>query len=687
MGLLALLFVLMMHVQGSSASKVLKPRRHWVTQEQLTDSQHEQKKISLGHRVPSWVTKISKKTGMARMFCDQSPGGCPFQYQYWFDKSTGLWMWRTSECHNDKCRVQTEDPSQYQSTLSKTTKSVIFAALIEANFDITPDHLRKKLLQSGKLQAHQLPPRLVREYVQRVKGNVDLPELPLHKKRMECYLHIVEDYCREHYATAEQIKAGPLHTLVVLTPPSVCVDYTTRSFRFVFTTKAMLLGAVKAAASGCLDIATDHKFKLCYQGIPLFVVGHLDKCQRFVPLAFQLAHSRTADALFDCFDEIQKAIFYVFGYYWRPVAGISDNDAAIRKLYREFFSSPLSWVNCYAHIAREFLPKYSKFAANEDTLPRMQGDLDSFHFGWLKHHADVLVVLFNDKWQPLQPEVLRHFSKGYLTDDNMTWLSLWNDGGHQLPKTNNGIENWNRQIADLLLDWTKMSLQGLLFNLKSGWILLISSDVHLRHWPVGPTDVLNPAVKPVKAFGCVSKKLKQRVRVVWIDAQGLASQPRKFLYTFQGNKYVLNDDYEQALTSKFKNQHLLAKLVATVRLCVPGWKKIVDDAASFVGPQRTAALTVLRSSAVVEILKLAGVQCDALSGFGLYVLVLSLFWIYDPANDRCTCRSFRHYDVCKHSLFFKMQEGQLSPPAKWNQTKVKTLNRKRGRDDSTYNDK
>ena len=70
----------------------------------------------------------------------------------------------------------------------------------------------------------------------------------------------------------------------------------------------------------------------------------------------------------------------------------------------------------------------------------------------------LLLVLFKEKYANNTAAAL--FGKEYFSSENFTWVALM--GLFGIAKTNNALENFNKQIADILMKWKVHPLLELL---------------------------------------------------------------------------------------------------------------------------------------------------------------------------------------------------------------------------------
>ena len=384
-------------------------------------------------------------------------------------------------------------------------------------------------------------------------------------------------------------------------------------------------------------------------------------------------------------------MYAFFEFTWDPTYGVSDNDKAIKQLYREFFELPLIWRHCFAHVIKQFSKRYAKLSNPDcpDSLGDMETDLGSFHFAHNDCHADILKMLFQEKHNKTSPKVVAAFGNENFTKENFNWVSTVDRAG--VAKTNNGCENFNRQIANILLEWKVPPLEVLLNDIPE-YVRKVSCDFSSRKWPESSTDVLVEGATQTR--GNVRQGICQRVRKYWQKAQAISTAPQSEKFQFKvsdGSKiYFLNSRTKKAIIRNLASHPrsgpggLRRDRTADMQYyrellerCVLEYIDITMDL-----PRNCTERDV--TAAACESIKLLAYETDDLEQlmscpFDRYVFILKLFWVYDTEQGTCTCRVFTHYRVCKHKIAMQLQEKEIQPPAIWDTTPIKVISKKRMR--------
>ena len=173
----------------------------------------------------------------------------------------------------------------------------------------------------------------------------------------------------------------------------------------------------------------------------------------------------------------------------------------------------------------------------------MLADLPVFHLMPTQTNANILAELFCIRYVAIEPEVLDAFFLEYLVR-NFRWVALLSNTG--LGVTNNSLENFQRQMADLLLEWKVLRL-GMLFGKLDEWVPALSQDMSQRTYPLDALDVLdeNGLVRPT-----INGKIATRVKRVWIKAQDCANRYRRYpqgLIESGGCTFIVNGSTYNAI--------------------------------------------------------------------------------------------------------------------------------------------
>lgn len=390
----------------------------------------------------------------------------------------------------------------------------------------------------------------------------------------------------------------------------------------------------------------------------------LTHTQGFRPIAFSLAHHTTTDVMARCMNLVRAWVLVLTGLDLYVVIRhvISDNDSAIIKLVRELFTVA-RWINCYAHVSKNYVGKYSRKQYSVfKNLGRMLGDIANFHSAVSEAHACAFSEFWVGKWASIEPEVTSKFKKHYLDGARFSWVALACHAG--IPKTNNACESFNAIISKLLLGKHRVTLRKFLRDLP-GFVSYLAQHAIVVPFPKDGLDIFlsNNLSTPRP---CVLPHVVSRVAKTWSDAQHVATQWKT------GSIPTFTSTDNDGDCTYFPDEVLFL----SIRGCY-GSKGRIEECSSVALFTHALAeyVGVLNATSVGAILQLLTdlhytpqiaclvekmAVCN--SPFALLHFTLGLFCRYK--NGACTCRYFKHYGYCRHSLAFDILKGRPVPP-KW----------------------
>lgn len=236
-------------------------------------------------------------------------------------------------------------------------------------------------------------------------------------------------WCKEHSETPDDP-----HTPFILDYWRDKNNGSELKFRFVFST-LFLLNMFKSVEKVCIDST----YKLNWNEFPLTILGTVDRCKKFHPIAFACTTHEKADDYAFVFDAVKKKIHEYFSKIFGPRTLISDAANAIRNAFYRIFPNATMDIMCYAHVLRnvdkqKFKSKNNKRLIKEDiSLLQQAPDKKLFSF---------MAKMFCAKWRPNEPKFIEYFEA--------QWLGVhcnWFEGAAvYTPSTNNAQESVNNVI-------------------------------------------------------------------------------------------------------------------------------------------------------------------------------------------------------------------------------------------------
>jgi hypothetical protein len=376
-------------------------------------------------------------------------------------------------------------------------------------------------------------------------------------------------------------------------------------------------------------------------------------------------HSTETAKLALCFQEFKSAVKTMFAFEWLPLYGISDGDQAIISLFATFFDEPLLWINCYAHLVMNFITNFATESTHEGEADAMLEDVEAMHFANTWVQAELMRLLFKLKHGETK------FGDAYLTDAKFKWVASVVMAG--LAKTNNGIENFNRQIAKLLLGRQVLPLRTVFIDLHS-WVASVSKSYSIMKFAVSALDVLSVDMRETNRS--VHDKILSRVRDMWKEGQALLHDADfdRFWFKRGAIRYKLcQGTYQKLVLQRRDSDDVRQAYDQLMYGCVDEF--IAVASAVSVGGIATAVST----AANIKLLALLTGQSARLSGhlFDIYVFIMSLFWVYSGKFSDCSCPRYKHYKACKHHICQEVIQGRLSIPEFYDFTKLAVILRGR----------
>ena len=342
----------------------------------------------------------------------------------------------------------------------------------------------------------------------------------------------------------------------------------------------------------------------------------------------------------------------------------------------------------------------------------MQGDLSKFHVAVNAVHAEAFSSLFCQKWEGKEAQVVASFKANYLDGEFFSWVPLLEFAG--VPKTNNALESFNAVIELLLRRTnTKVSLRKFLTEFPT-FIRHQAQTAIVSPFPTGSLDVF-PNGSPYSSGNNSSSSSSSSSSA----STGSSSSSTSTGSSSGGSglsRLICRADVPDHVKARVRNQFKEAQQtkslwqcgILPVYLAGSGESKYLPDEETYLrlrsyfcvdddptDSKRTAGLAGLMTNALCEYLRvveassvlgvltalisvsdclkiadLTGKEFVRKSGFDILWFVLGLFNIYK--DNQCTCRGYKHYQHCRHSLAFELLGGRKIPPT-WVQGEIRTI--------------
>lgn len=218
------------------------------------------------------------------------------------------------------------------------------------------------------------------------------------------------------------------------------------SFRYLMSTTNLL----KNAAILNHNICSDATYSMNLQGLPVIVMGSLDKAKKFHLLAFGFTTNKkenTDDYRF-CFQTLKKSVENIVGIIYNPSVLVADGDVCIHTAFKEIFGEDGTIKMCFVHMIRNVKRHLSAFGKNKTIRKELLDDIMCIQRLTSKESFAKGCELFFKKWKksPNYNEKMKTFLDYFKSQwiENMCW---WYEGylfGD--PSTTNGVEGMNSCI-------------------------------------------------------------------------------------------------------------------------------------------------------------------------------------------------------------------------------------------------
>lgn len=144
---------------------------------------------------------------------------------------------------------------------------------------------------------------------------------------------------------------------------------------------------------------------------------------------------------------------------------VSDAAGAIRNGFVNVFGADCTLIMCYYHVKANLITRTKHLP--EDAKKELFGDIESLYFCWSTDMFDKASLLFQNKWEPRQPELVKYM-RGQWLSTHKNWFK----GFGRIPSTDNALESFNGRIKGRVSYHLRMPLNeylGKLAGAVSKW--------------------------------------------------------------------------------------------------------------------------------------------------------------------------------------------------------------------------
>lgn len=238
------------------------------------------------------------------------------------------------------------------------------------------------------------------------------------------------DFAKEHFVPPEDDDIGYVVGFDRSRP-----NQDEKWFRIFFSTKRLLRTALETNV-----LHADGTYKIIIQGFPVLVIGVTDYAKRFHLCGLAICSSESGDDFRFLFQSLSNGVQNITHNEINPRYLVADASAAITKGFNDTFENDETIrINCFSHLMMN-VDKY-KFQDTEQKS-NIKNDIKKLQQSSSQSQFDVGCDLFIKKWTQTEPEFTMHFNNVYIKANNMWYAGA----GIRVPKTNNALENFNRQM-------------------------------------------------------------------------------------------------------------------------------------------------------------------------------------------------------------------------------------------------
>ena len=262
----------------------------------------------------------------------------------------------------------------------------------------------------------------------------------------------------------------------------------------VFTTKNMLRLLGYKQPIMCLDST----YRCLWNRWPFHIYGVMDKHHHFHPIGYMFGSNEDADSYTYFLEALRNMHVEIFGYDPEPKYSLNDNADAIFKAFKSIFPDAYQ-MNCFAHMINRNLHKYACKLSNSKKIHEIKKDLNVMADLAFSEDFERAVELFRTKYSD-EREFLDTFEKEYLLHHKGHWSFSYLVPG--TPRSNNGLERYNRTFKELVTGMEPMSAYDFLKSLETHVIATsrFCNDIYVHKITYYHTDMEENRKKQIRAM-------------------------------------------------------------------------------------------------------------------------------------------------------------------------------------------
>lgn len=230
------------------------------------------------------------------------------------------------------------------------------------------------------------------------------------------------------------------HTKLPLNPHEVFIisykiDETT--FHFAISTKHLI-----EISKNLNVVHSDSRYKIIWQGFPVFVCGTTDQNQKFHPLCLVVTSIEKKEVFKLIFEGLQKVIQNWYQSTWSPKVLVCDGTKSIQNAFIEVFGDNVVVRTCWVHTKNK-IQEWIKKLRNKELGIEILGDIDALHAITNPNIFDSASEAFLQKYKH-QFEFIEYFKEHWLVQNRNWFLGAIPNS----PSTNKALESFNKVIKD-----------------------------------------------------------------------------------------------------------------------------------------------------------------------------------------------------------------------------------------------
>lgn len=311
-------------------------------------------------------------------------------------------------------------------------------------------------------------------------------------------------------------------------------------FRFIISTKTLLKNSV-----GGEIYAADNTYKVNWNGLPVFVIGTLDRDKHFHLIAIGISTHERSDDFYYFFTALKEAVNDYCNEIIEPKILVSDGCKGLIHSFKSAFESSFVQNNmCWVHMLRN-LRKHVPAAIHDSVFE----DVRALHLAPNQKAFDAGAAFFVRKYAKHE-NFINYFVNTYLLDEDYKY---WYECANNAPKNNNANEAVNHVLKR---DYIRSALPFKQFVVQ---IDLLMKDYSRKY------IALNDDEMPEKVFANEPKITRED----WKNGfnwKNEASKPYKIKQTSDEKKifYVNSSDFTGTITKQLvqeiKNPSILKNM-------------------------------------------------------------------------------------------------------------------------------